>query len=190
MKPLIFWGLEEETNRGVAEGVQVGAAGGLQGVGVGGVGCLRGVGVGGAKGSQGVGVGGSVGLRGVGIFESALHNDDQSVTESVCIFLSLFASFDLFFFKAFLAFFLSSFALRAASSSADIVLMSADAKMLGVAVAVMGVGAGAGGGEVRQVSPRREREEFAATRHVLPARAPGKAGSRRAYPSTCQGCGC
>ena len=42
-------------------------------------------------------------------------------------------------------------------------------KGCGVAVSVMGVGAGAEGGGVQQVSPRREREEFAATRHVIPA---------------------
>ena len=102
--------------------------------------------MGGTKGSQGVGVGGTVGLQGVGIFEAALHSSVQSATESVCVFLSLFASFDLFFFSAFLAFFLSSFALRAASTSANMVLMSAAVKVSGVAVAVMEVGASAEGG--------------------------------------------
>ena len=106
------------------------------------------------------------------MLESALHHDAQSesfwVSESICIFLSFFASFDCFFF-AFLAFFLSSLALRAASLSANIVLLSVAAKGCGVVVSVMGVGAGAEGGGVRQVNPRREREEFAATRHVLPA---------------------
>ena len=146
IKPLIFWGLEEEAGGRVGEGVQAGETGGLRGVGVGGTGGLRGVGVGGTKGSRGVGVGGTVGLRGVGMSDAELHSNVQSATESVCIFLSFFASFDLFFFCAFFAFFFASFSFRAASSSADKVQMSMAAeKSAGVAVAGIGGGASAVG---------------------------------------------
>ena len=42
--------------------------------------------------------------------DAELHSKVQSATESVCIFFTFFASFDLFFFCAFLAFSFASFA--------------------------------------------------------------------------------
>ena len=113
IRPLIFLGPEGETNKEEAEGAEMGD---LLGVGVGVGRSVRGAGVGGAKGSQGAEGGGSEAAA------SALHNSNQSeafwVSASFSVFFCFFASLDLFFFWAFLAFFLE------ARSSSVIVRMS------------------------------------------------------------------
>ena len=122
IKPLIFLGSEEVVGGGVAEGG----------------------GVGGTEGSRGVEEGGTEGSRGVGMLDAELHSKVQLAIESVCIFFCFLASLALFFFSAF---FFAFCALLAASLSADIVWMSAAAKLTGVAVAGIGGGASAVGGE-------------------------------------------
>ena len=113
IRPLIFLVAEGETDKEEVEGAEMGV---LLGVGVGVGGSERGAGVGGAKGLPGVEGGGSEAAA------SASHSSYQSETfwgsESFSVFFCFFASFDLFFFRAFLAFF------RATRSSSVKVRMS------------------------------------------------------------------
>ena len=101
IRPWIFFLVTEgETNEEEVEGAEMGV---LLGGGVGVGGSERGAGVGGAKGLPGVEGGGSEAAA------SASHSSYQSETfwgsESFSVFFCFFASFDLFFFRAFLAFF-------------------------------------------------------------------------------------
>ena len=113
IRPLIFLVAEGETDKEEVEGAEMGV--------------LLGVGVGVGRSERGAGVGGAKGLpgaegRGSEAAASALHSSYQSETfwgsESFSVFFCFFASFDLFFFRALLAFF------RATCSSSVKVRMS------------------------------------------------------------------